>query len=450
MTLRIVAFIKNTGNRGSVGEEHRQPARFVMPAGFRKLFTASIGDGIGDDVLRSMLPVIAVAVLGAGAFQTSVLNALGMAAFLLLGVPAGVLVDRWSKKSTLVLANVVRAAAVVSVPIAYFLGTLSIWHLFAVAAVVSVADVVFTTAQSAMMPMLLKGSELGDGYAKVQSVQSGMAIATPGVVGLIIKVVSAPAMLFIAGAAYLFSAVITGRLPQDRPSRAETPDKFWSEARDGLGYTLSHPLIRSLMISVALVNAASMFGAAAKVIFALQILNIPMDQFIILGALSAAGGLIASMTATRITRRLGVGRTKIAASLASAGFVILVPLAPFLGLAPVAWIGISGFGWSFFVILSGLAGAGIIPRLVPHHLMGRVMSTYRLFTLGIMPVASIGGGVLALATGVIPVLWGWALVAAASAIPILASPIRSWTEFPDELDIHPQDNPESVVTTPAP
>ena len=443
MTLRIVAFIKNTGNRRSV-------ARFVMPAVFRKLFTASIGDGIGDDVIRSMLPVIAVAVLGAGAFQTSVLNALGMAAFLLLGVPAGVLVDRWSKKSTLVLANVVRAAAVVSVPIAYFLGTLSIWHLFAVAAVVSVADVVFTTAQSAMMPTLLKGSELGDGYAKVQSVQSGLAIATPGIVGLIIKVVSAPAMLFIAGAAYLFSAVMTGRLPQDPPSRAETPDKFWSEARDGLGYTLSHPLIRSLMISVALVNAASMFGAAAKVIFALQILNIPMDQFVILGALSAAGGLVASMTATRITRRLGVGRTKIAASLASAGFVILLPGAPFLGLAPVVWIGISGFGWSFFIILSGLAGAGIIPRLVPHHLMGRVMSTYRLFTLGIMPVASIGGGVLALATGVIPVLWIWALVAAASAIPILLSPVRSWTEFPEELDVHSRDIPEYADPVAAP
>jgi hypothetical protein len=450
MTLRIVAFIKNTGNRRSVGEEHRKPARFVMPAAFRKLFTASIGDGIGDDVLRSMLPVIAVAVLGAGAFQTSVLNALGMGAFLLLGVPVGVLVDRWSKKSTLVLANVVRAAAVVSVPMAYFLGTLSIWHLFIVAAVVSVADVVFATAQSAMMPTLLKGSELADGYAKVQSVQSGLAIATPGIVGLIVKVVSAPAMLFIAGAAYLFSAVMTGRLPQDRPSRAETPDKFWTEARDGLGYTLSHPLIRSLMVSVALVNAASMFGAAAKVIFALQILNIPMDQYVILGALSAAGGLAASMTATRITRRLGVGKTKIAASLASAGFVILLPVAPFLVLAPVAWIGISGFGWSFFVILSGLAGAGIIPRLVPRQLMGRVMSTYRLFTLGIMPVASIGGGALALAIGVIPALWGWALVAAASAIPILLSPIRSWTEFPEPLDVHSQDNPEVVVHVPAP
>ena len=139
-----------------------------------------------------------------------------------------------------------------------------------------------------------------------------------------------------------------------------------------------------------------------------------------------------------------------AASLASAGFVILLPMAPFLGLAPVAWVGISGFGWSFFVILSGLAGAGIIPRLVPHHLMGRVMSTYRLFTLGVMPVASISGGVLALATGVIPVLWGWALVAAASAIPILLSPIRTWTEFPEALDVHSRDIPKAADAVAAP
>src|SRR6478735_9722801 len=114
-----MAFIKNTGTRRGVGRGHDPRVGFVMPEAFRKLFMASIGDGIGDDVLRSMLPVIAVAVLGAGAFQTSVLNALGMAAFLLLGVPAGVLVDRWPRKKLLIGANTVRAAAVVSVPLAF-------------------------------------------------------------------------------------------------------------------------------------------------------------------------------------------------------------------------------------------------------------------------------------------------------------------------------------------
>lgn len=386
--------------------------------------------------MRSLLPVIAVGLLGATAFQTSLLNAFGMAAFLLLGVPIGVLVDRWSKRTCLVAANLVRAGAVLSIPVAYFGGTLQLWHLLVVASVVSVADVVFTTAHSALLPLLLRGPQLGDGYALMQSAQSGVAIATPGLAGLLLKVMAAPAILFGAGAAYLVSAAVTSQLPSDRPSYARPTDRFWSQALDGLGYTLRHPLLRTLMMSVALINAAGMFGLAAKIIFVLDTLQIPVAHFVILGAFSAAGGLLAALTATRITRRLGVGRTKILASLLSAASVVLIPVAPMLGLQPVLLIGLSGAGWSYFVVLSGLAGAGILPRLIPHHMMGRVMSTYRLFTLGAMPLASLAGGGLAAVTGIIPVLWGWAIIAAASAIPLLASPIRSWKQFPHELDVH--------------
>ena len=403
---------------------------------FRRLFVASIGDGIGDDVLRSMLPLIAVAATGASAFQTSVVNALGMAAFLLLGVPAGVLVDRWPRKSVLVLSNIVRACAVLSVPIAYFLGGLTLWHLLLVAAVVSVSDVFFTTAQSAAIPLLLKGDELGRGYAKIQSMQSGIAIATPGVVGLIARAVAAPAVLVIAGTAYLASAVVTSRLPLAVSSHPETPGKFWVEARTGLGFTWRHPLIRPLMISVALVDAAGMAGAAAKVVYALEVLDIPVDQFVGIGSVSALGGLAASLSTMRITGALGIGKTKITASLASAGFVPLLPAAPQLGLSPVAWVGISGFGWSYFVVVSGLAGAGIIPRLASRRLMGRVMATYRLVTLGVMPVAGLAGGALATCLGVTAALWVWALLAVAAAVPIVLSPLRSWTDFPVELDVH--------------
>ena len=406
------------------------------PSSFRLLFVASIGDGIGDDVLRSMLPLIAVAATGASAFQTSVVNALGMAAFLLLGVPAGVLVDRWPRKSVLVLSNIVRACAALSVPIACFLGGLTLWHLLLVAAVVSVSDVFFTTAQSAAIPLLLKGDELSRGYAKIQSMQSGIAIATPGVVGLVARAVAAPAVLVVAATAYLASAFVTSRLPLAVSSHPARPGKFWVEARAGLGFTWCHPLIRPLMISVALVNAAGMAGAAAKVVYALEVLDIPVDQFVGIGSVSALGGLAASLSTTRITGALGIGKTKITASLASACFVLLLPVAPLLGLSPVVWVGISGLGWSYFVVVSGLAGAGIIPRLASHRLMGRVMATYRLVTLGVMPVAGLAGGALATYLGVTAALWVWALLAVAAAFPIVFSPLRSWMDFPVELDVH--------------
>lgn len=446
VTLRMSVASKNS--RSAAEGEH------LVSGSFRWLFIAAIGDGIGDDVARSLLPVVAVAFLGAGAFDAGILNALGVAAFLVLGVPAGVLVDRWPRKPVLIGANILRAAAILTLPLGYATGSLGLWHLFVVAAVVSAADVFFTAAHSALMPSLLPGNRLAAGYARVQSVQSGLAVASPGVVGLLIKVIAAPAVLVVSGLAYLFSAAATWALPEVRPVRSQTSSGFWAEAGHGLSFTLKHPLVRPLMGSVALVNAAGLWAAGAKVVFVLNTLRVPVDQVVALGAVSAAGGLVASLMATGVTHRIGIGKTKVLASLAGAGFMALVPAAPVLGLQPVFWVGLSGFGWSYFVVLTGLAGAGILPRLVPAGLMGRAMSSYRLVTLGVMPVASLAGGALALLAGEAAALWAAAFIAAAAALPVVVSPLRSWKTFPEDLDVHrpaqPSTTAEGVDVPPAP
>ena len=440
LTPSRVTFRTSPGSQRSRPAGKRQgpdatPAGPLLRGPFRWLFIAGIGDGIGDDVARALLPVVAVAVLGAGAFEAGVLNALGMVAFLVLGVPAGVLVDRWPRKPVLIGANLVRAAVVLTVPLAFAAGALQLWHLFLVAAVISAADVFFTSAQSAVMPTLLAGDQLARGYARVQTVQSALAVAAPGVTGVLIRIAAAPALLAISGLAYLFSAAVTCGLPEVRSARSPGPTGFWAEARHGLVFTLGHPIVRALMGSIALVNAAGMWGAGAKVVFVLNALRIPVDQVVALGAVSAAGGLAASLMATGITRRLGIGRTKVIASLAGACSMLLVPAAPALALPAVFWVGISGFGWSYFVVLNGLAGAGIVARLVPADLMGRAMSSYRLVTLGVMPVASLAGGFLALLAGEATVLWASAVIAACSALPVLFSPLRHWETFPEELDV---------------
>lgn len=441
MTLHPVvqnAVVQNSATQKGAGR--RTAARGLPRGPFRWLLVASVGDGIGDDIARSVLPVVAVAVLGAGALETGILNALGMAAFLILGVPAGVLVDRWPRKKLLIGANVVRAAAVLSVPLAFAAGAQNLWHLFAVAAVVSAADVLFTAAHSAVMPTLLAGDQLARGYARVQAVQSGLAVATPALVGQLIRILAAPAVLVFSGAAYLFSAGVTCGLPEVRAAASPSKTGFLREARQGLACTWGQPLVRSLMVSIALINAAGMWGAGAKVVFLLNTLHIAPDQVVALGAVSAIGGLSAALLAPKVTLRYGIGRTKIVAGLAAAASLLLTPAAPGLGLDPAlglqttVWVGLSGFGWSFFVVLTGLAGAGIVPRLVPAELMGRAMSTYRLVTLGIMPVASLAGGCLAEYAGEITVLWSAALIAALSVLPVIASPLRRWTAFPEHLE----------------
>ena len=101
---------------------------------------------------------------------------------------------------------------------------------------------------------------------------------------------------------------------------------------------------------------------------------------------------------------------------------------------PALWLGASAFGWAFLVVVTSVAGAGIIPRIAPTHRLGTIMASNRLFTLGVMPVASLAGGALAAWIGVQPVLWIWALLAGVSAVPIAISPMRTWTILPVDFD----------------
>jgi hypothetical protein len=113
--------------------------------------------------------------------------------------------------------------------------------------------------------------------------------------------------------------------------------------------------------------------------------------------------------------------------------VSLTPLSAVLPWFPALWLGASAFGWAFLVVVMAVAGAGIIPRLAPPHRLGTVLASNRLFVLGVMPVASLAGGALAAWAGVEPALWIWALLAGASAVPIVFSPLRTWTTIPADV-----------------
>ena len=131
---------------------------------------------------------------------------------------------------------------------------------------------------------------------------------------------------------------------------------------------------------------------------------------------------------------MGLGSTRILAGVVCVPVVALTPLAAVLPWFPALWLGASTFGWAFLVVVISVAGAGIVPRIAPAHRLGSVLASSRLFVLGIMPPASLAGGALAAWLVVQPVLWIWALLAGASVVPIVFSPMRTWREFPADAD----------------
>ncbi len=383
------------------------------------------------------MPVIAVSMLGAGAFDVGVINALGLSAFLIIGLPVGVWVDRMRKRRVMIAADLCRAITIASLPVAYLCGFLTMWHVFAAVTLVSIADVFFTTAHSTYLPSIVTGDELDEANARLQSAQTTVTVGTPALSGALLRLVAAPLALFTASVSYLVSALLIGRIPhrEPPPSNGSRQD-FWASARLGISFTVRHPHLRPLFLSSMMTNTAAMFGNTASAVYALSVLEIGPGLYAALGTFSALGGLAGSLTAVPVLRRLGIGRTKIFACLISLPVIGLLPLAPVLPLHPAVWFALSGFGWAGLIVMSTVAGSGITPRVAPSAMLGSVTASNRLFVLGIMPIASLAGGALAAWVGVVPVLWAWAAIAAAASLPICFSPLRTWKRFPDELDVN--------------
>ncbi|WP_081745072.1 MFS transporter [Arthrobacter sp. H14] len=415
-------------------------SRFLRGRGFRNLWASGAVESAGDEASRTLVPIIAVSMLGASAFDVGVINALGLSAFLVLGVPIGVWVDRMRKRRIMIAADLCRAAVIASLPAVYLFGALTIWHLFLAVAVISVADVFFTTAHSTFLPLIVRRNDLSEANARLQSAQTAVTVATPALSGALLRIAAAPLALFTASVSYTLSAVLIGRIKHVEfvPPTEGRPAPIIA-AKEGISFTVRHPILRPLFLSGMIINTAAMFGNAASAVYALTVLGISPGVYAAVGAVSALGGLSGSVVAVPILRRFGIGRTKIVTSLAALPVISLLPLAGVLPYPPVIWVGVSGFGWASLIVMTSIAGSGITPRVTPARMLGSVTASSRLFVLGIMPVASLIGGAIAAWAGVVPVLWAWAAIAAVSALPIIFSPIRRWKNFPEELDVNMPD-----------
>ncbi|WP_165970190.1 MFS transporter [Nonomuraea terrae] len=147
---------------------------------------------LGTQITLVALPLTAVFVLDAGAFELGVLSAVQTAAFLLVGLPAGVWVDRWRRRPVLVRAELVRGVALATVPAAAWLDALTLPHLYAVALVLGVGTVFFDVAQMSFLPAIVPVERLERANGRLEGTRQVPVLAGPGVGGWLVAAVTAP------------------------------------------------------------------------------------------------------------------------------------------------------------------------------------------------------------------------------------------------------------------
>src|ERR1035437_9096133 len=175
---------------------------------FVKIWSAATVSILGSQVTILALPFIALTMLGASVFQVSLLAAVEMLPFLLFTLPAGAWLDRVRRRPILVAADITRAIVLLSIPVAFVAGALTLWQLYVVAFVTGTLTAFFDIANQSYLPAILDRDDLVDGNAHLQISYSVAQIGGPIVGGNIIALVAAPWAIAMDALSFLVSGTL--------------------------------------------------------------------------------------------------------------------------------------------------------------------------------------------------------------------------------------------------
>lgn len=395
---------------------------------FRRLWIGDTVSQFGTAVHRVALPLLAVLVLHASTFEVGLLTASATVAFLLIGLPAGAWVDRMRRRRVMITADLLRAAAIGSLPVAHLLGALSLVQLYVVAAVVGVGTVFFDIAYQSYLPELVGPDQLVPGNALLQASQSVSEVAGPPAGGALVQALTAPYALLVDALSFLWSAAWLGRIRIRPAPAAPATRSLRREIGEGLRFVAGTPVLRAITLTTAVANLFHAAGDVLLIVLLARTLGLAPVLIGVTTSAAAVGGLIGAALATRVARRIGQGPAicTSAAVVAATGLV-----APFVhrdwtfGLLLATQVAF-GIG----VLVYNITQVSFRQRLCPPGLLGRMNATVRFAVFGTLPVGALLGGGLGSALGVRGGLLAVGLGGLLAVLPALLSPLPRMRTLP--------------------
>ncbi|MFD5095334.1 MFS transporter [Amycolatopsis thailandensis] len=400
-------------------------------ADFRRLWAGDTASQVGAFAGHTVIPLLAATVLAATPFEMGLLTAAETIAFLIIGLPAGVWVDRMRRRTLMLRADFVRAALLFTIPLAWWAGVLSLPQLLVVATLVGVATVFFDVAYQSYLPSLVGREHLLEGNAKLQASQSVAFLTGPGVGGGLVQLAGAANAVLMTGAGFLTSALCLLRIRtvEETPERNEG-ERLLPQIVEGLRFVFTDGALRSIVACTATANLANGAFTAIQILFLNRELGLSPATVGIVLATGGVGGIIGAILAGRITRRIGQARSIWFVPLLTWPFQLLLPLAApgwRIVLFPVA-LAIAGFG----IIVYNVAQVSYRQAVCPDRLLGRMNASVRFVVWGMLPLGGLIGGVLGETIGIRGTLWFAAVGEAAAVLWVVFSPIRKLRDLPRE------------------
>jgi MFS family permease len=401
-----------------------------MTRDFRLLWAGQTVSWLGTATTQVAAPLVAVTTLHASAFQVGLLAVAVWLPWVLVGVPAGTLVDRLPRRPILVTCDLVAAVLLVSAPVAAWLGLLTLTQLLIVAFLAGVAEVFSATAGQVFLPAVLPADQLAAGNARLQGGASAAQVAGPGLAGLLAHLGGPVTALAADAASFLVSAAAMLRIgARERHVPDPGREPLRAAARVGLRFVARDPYLRVTASAGSAANFALTTYQTVLLVFLVREVGLGAGMIGLLLSLASLGGVAGAMLSGPVVRRLGSARGLFALEAASGLSALLIPLTT--GGAGLAWLVVGNAGVAAFVVAGNVISASFRQRYCPPELLGRVTASMRVLNYGTMPVAAVVAGALATAVGLRTTMWVGTAGVLAAALLLLIGPLTHSRDLPE-------------------
>ncbi|MEM9134700.1 MAG: MFS transporter [Actinomycetota bacterium] len=380
---------------------------------YYKLFASSTISNVGDGIGTIAYPWLASAVTRNGLLIALVVVVQRLP-WLLFSLPAGVITDRYDRRTLMIQANWLRTVLTLFVSFAVLnrqggllspdeldaaaspTEDLTLYGLLLVATLLlGMAEVLYDNAAQTFMPAVVPPEHLERANGRLWSAEmvANTFIGPPLAAALLVVAFSVP--FFVDAASFAVAAVlITLILPRTMlrstaPAPAEDRRPWKEELAEGFRWLWGHDLFRPMAVILGFLNLLGTLSMATLVLYGQEVLGTSPTEFAILSTGGAVGGVIGGWTASKVADRIGSGPS-LGVTLLGGAFIAIA-----IGLTsqwPVVWALFAAF--MFTAVLWNVITVSLRQTVIPDELLGRVNSVYRFFAWGMMPLGALLAGAI--------------------------------------------------------
>lgn len=406
---------------------------------FRRLWLAQTISLIGGQITYLALPLTAAISLDATPTQMGLLTAMGALPSLVVGLFAGEIVDRRTRRPILITADLVRAMLLAVIPLAWLAGSLSMPLLYLVAFLGGMCALFFEIAYQAFVPALLDRQKLVEGNSLLELSRSAAEMIGPTVGGLLVQLLKAPLAIAADACSFLASALLIARIQtrEPLPAPAAPGISFWQASMTGLRVVGRSAPLRALAVSLAAIGLFNALIEAVVILYLTRTIGLAPGIIGLVFALGSAGFVAGALLPTRLVRRLGVGPT-LAWSIAVVGLSDLaLPLAGQDVLLVALAVALGEFFFGVGLTVFRVVQISIRQALVPDTMLGRVGGALSVLGWGIAPLGALIGGLLGQSIGLQATVVVGAVLETAIALWIWQSPLWRMRDFAQNMEPAP-------------